>query len=127
MKRGINGKTDEDEESFCLNALLCMFFPNIILSFLCRVRVSWGRLENFKCVDYFRIEYYEQNDKAGTLKQSERIDRHRRSHDIDIKPCKDYVFKVSNMHESAVTGLDTPFHAFIGYCIRRLERNKSGL
>jgi len=59
-----------------------------------RVRVSWGRLENFKCVDYFVIEYYEQDDRAGSFQTSERINRHRRSHDIDIKPCKDYLFKV---------------------------------
>jgi len=59
-----------------------------------RVRVSWGRLENFKCVDYFQIEYYEKDDMAGTVKMSGRINRHRRSHDIDIKPCTDYHFKV---------------------------------
>ena len=29
-----------------------------------RVRVSWGRLENFKCVDYFQIEYYEKDDRV---------------------------------------------------------------
>jgi len=59
-----------------------------------RVRVSWGRLENFKCVDYFQIEYYEKDDRAGTVKMSDRINRHRSSHDIDIKPCIDYLFKV---------------------------------
>ena len=26
------------------------------------MQVSWGRLENFKCVDYFQIEYYEKDD-----------------------------------------------------------------
>ena len=26
------------------------------------LQVSWGRLENFKCVDYFQIEYYEKDD-----------------------------------------------------------------
>ena len=31
-----------------------------------RVRVSWGRLENFKCVDYFQIEYYEKDDRVCT-------------------------------------------------------------
>ena len=41
------------------------------------------------------IEYYEQDDRAGSFQTSERINRHRRSHDIDIKPCKDYLFKVS--------------------------------
>jgi len=59
-----------------------------------RVRVSWGRLENFKCVDYFQIEYYVKDDMANTVKLSDRINRHRRSHDIDIKPCTDYLFKV---------------------------------
>jgi hypothetical protein len=33
-----------------------------------RVRVSWGRLENFKCVDYFQIEYYEKSNMAATVK-----------------------------------------------------------
>ena len=28
-----------------------------------RVRVSWGRVENFKCVDYFQIEYYQTQDR----------------------------------------------------------------
>ena len=32
-----------------------------------RVRVSWGRLENFKCVDYFQIEYYEKDDRVGDI------------------------------------------------------------
>jgi phosphoribosylaminoimidazole (AIR) synthetase len=32
------------------------------------VRVSWGRLENFKCVDYFQIEYYEKSNMAATVK-----------------------------------------------------------
>ena len=59
-----------------------------------RVRVSWGQVENFKCVDYFQIEYYEQSDPAGTAKLSGKINRHRKSHDIDIKPCSDYLFKV---------------------------------
>jgi hypothetical protein len=34
-----------------------------------RVRVSWGRLENFKCVDYFQIEYYEKSNMAATVKE----------------------------------------------------------
>ena len=33
--------------------------------------------------------------QAGTVKMSDRINRHRSSHDIDIKPCIDYLFKVS--------------------------------
>jgi hypothetical protein len=35
-----------------------------------RVRVSWGRLENFKCVDYFQIEYYEKSNMAATVKEN---------------------------------------------------------
>jgi len=59
-----------------------------------RVRVSWGRVENFKCVDYFQIEYFEPNDKPGTFGVSERIARHNNSFDIDVKPCRDYLFIV---------------------------------
>ena len=35
-----------------------------------RVRVSWGRLENFKCVDYFQIEYYEKDDRVRMISTS---------------------------------------------------------
>ena len=38
-----------------------------------QVRVTWGRLQNFKCVDYFQIEYWEQNDKAGTFQASSKM------------------------------------------------------
>ena len=58
------------------------------------MRVSWGRVENFKCVDYFQIEYFEPNDKPGTFGVSERIARHNNSFDIDVKPCRDYLFIV---------------------------------
>ena len=67
----------------------------------CRVRVSWGQVENFKCVDYFQIEYYEESDPAGTAKLTGKINRHRKSHDIDIKPCSDYLFKVGNKFSKA--------------------------
>jgi len=59
-----------------------------------RVRVSWGQVENFKCVDYFQIEYYEATDPEGTAKLTGKIERHRKSHDIDIKPCSEFLFKV---------------------------------
>ena len=55
-------------------------------------------MENFKCVDYFQIEYYEPDDFDGTFKSSGRINRHRNSYDIDVKPCRDYIFKVSKVH-----------------------------
>jgi len=59
-----------------------------------RVRVSWGDMENFKCVDYFQIEYYEKSDLEATPKLTGKINRHRKSYDIDIKPCSEYQFKV---------------------------------
>ena len=51
-------------------------------------------MENFKCVDYFQIEYYEATDPEGTAKLTGKIERHRKSHDIDIKPCSEFLFKV---------------------------------
>ena len=52
------------------------------------MRVSWGRVQNFKCVDYFMIEYWNEEDPDGSFAVSERINRHRTSHDITIKPCR---------------------------------------
>ena len=48
-----------------------------------RVRVSWGRLENFKCVDYFQVEYFQRKNPAGTVQMTPRINRHRRSVEIE--------------------------------------------
>ena len=60
-----------------------------------RVRVTWGKVDNFKCVDFFQIEYFEQQDPSGTVKMSGKINKNRKSIDLDIKPCSDYRFKVS--------------------------------
>ena len=47
-------------------------------------------------MDYFQIECYELGDMVGTMERSGKINRHRRSYDIEIKPCTNYVFKVSS-------------------------------
>ena len=60
-----------------------------------RVRVTWGKVDNFKCVDFFQIEYFEQHDPSGTVKMSGKINKNRKSIDLDINPCSDYRFKVS--------------------------------
>ena len=52
--------------------------------FLPRVRLMWGRIENFKCVDYFYVEYFQRRDPAGTVRRSARISRDRRSLDIEV-------------------------------------------
>ena len=52
--------------------------------FLPRVRLMWGRVENFKCVDYFQVEYFQMKDPAGTGRRSSRIDRDRRSLEIEV-------------------------------------------
>lgn len=54
----------------------------------------WGRMENFKCVDYFQVEYFERLNPARTVQVTERINRHRRSVEIEVIPCTDYFFKV---------------------------------
>ena len=40
------------------------------------------------------IQWCASCPQVGTVKMSDRINRHRSSHDIDIKPCIDYLFKV---------------------------------
>ena len=59
-----------------------------------RVRVSWGKVDNFKCVDFFQIEYYENHDPVNTVQMTDKINKNRKSFDIDIQPCSDYRFKV---------------------------------
>ena len=41
--------------------------------------MSWGRVENFKCVDYFQIEYYQTQDRqvSTTKPRTDRCGNHR--------------------------------------------------
>lgn len=48
-----------------------------------KIRLMWGRMENFKCVDYFRVEYFQRKNPAGTVQMTPRINRHRRSVEIE--------------------------------------------
>ena len=66
-----------------------------ILSY--RVRLSWGNMENFKCVDYFQIQWFDPHNFQETLMTTGKIGRHTRDFDIDVKPCKDYVFQVGDL------------------------------
>ena len=43
-----------------------------------KVRVKWGNMHNFKCVDYFQVEYYQREDPQGTVVLTPRIDRFHR-------------------------------------------------
>ena len=59
-----------------------------------KIRVMWGRMENFKCVDYFQVEYFQRLNPEQTVAMTERINRHRRSVEIEVVPCTIYFFKV---------------------------------
>ena len=48
-----------------------------------KIRLMWGRMENFKCVDYFQVEYFQRKNPAGTVQMTPRINRHRRSVEIE--------------------------------------------
>merc|ERR1711936_662189 len=58
-----------------------------------KARVRWGALHNFKCVDYFQVEYRQRDDPNNKI-VTPRIDRHSRYVDIDVDPCTKYVIKV---------------------------------
>ena len=60
------------------------------------MRLSWGPMENFKCVDYFQVQWYDPYHVEDTFMQTDMIARHTRDYDIDVKPCKDYTFRVSD-------------------------------
>ena len=48
-----------------------------------KIKLMWGRMENFKCVDYFQVEYFQRKNPAGTVQMTPRINRHRRSVEIE--------------------------------------------
>ena len=50
---------------------------------------------NFKCVDYFQVQWYDPYNVADTFMTTGKIGRHTRDFVIDVKPCKDYAFRVS--------------------------------
>jgi len=58
-----------------------------------KVRVKWGAMHNFKCVDYFQVEYYQKGDHSSKI-MTPRIERFRRFYDIDVDPCTEYAVKV---------------------------------
>lgn len=63
-----------------------------------KMRVRWSSVHNFKCVDYFQVEYYNEyyNSLLPNQKQkTEKIPRNKRYTDIDVEPCTEYVFKVA--------------------------------
>lgn len=62
-----------------------------------KVRVMWGRMENFKCVDYFQVEFFQALNPMQTVQMTERINRHRRSVEVEVVPCTEYYFKVKDL------------------------------
>ena len=58
-----------------------------------KVRVKWGAMHNFKCVDYFQVEYYQKDGDSDKI-MTPRIERFRRFYDIDVDPCTEYAVKV---------------------------------
>ena len=99
-----------------------------------RVRVTWGKVkfkewnkininrknkldflqvDNFKCVDFFQIEYYEEHDPVGTVQMSAKINKNRKSFDIPIKPCSDYRFKVIFKYEFNLKSTNMVYFGFI--------------
>jgi hypothetical protein len=49
-----------------------------------KIKLMWGRMENFKCVDYFQVEYFQRRNPSGTVQMTQRINRHRRSVEIEV-------------------------------------------
>lgn len=80
-----------------------------------RVRIMWGRMENFKCVDYFQVEYFQSANPTQTVQMTPRINRHRRSVEIEVQPCTEYYFKViaSEDWKGMRAGKEASFHGSI--------------
>ena len=89
-----------------------------------RVRVTWGRVQNFKCVDYYQIESWNEEEPDESFAISEKINRHRSSHDITIKPCRNYLFKVRLTHTD---NTEVTFFLLAGHRIGGLAGSPTGL
>ena len=70
-----------------------------------KIRLMWGRMENFKCVDYFQVEYFQRKNPAGTVQMTQRINRHRRSVEIEASIDDMMVARVRGVHEVCTQNL----------------------
>ena len=58
-----------------------------------KVWIEFGRIQNLKCIDYFRVTY-EKTDKTGvTTITTDPINRHEKGAQMTVVPCTLYKFK----------------------------------
>ena len=67
-----------------------------------KVRVKWGALHNFKCVDYFLVEYFNKGEVDSEKILTPRIERFKRFFDIDVDPCTEYAVKACGQFYSSI-------------------------
>lgn len=84
-----------------------------------KLRVKWGAMHNFKCIDYFQVEYFQKLKPTSTVMQTARIDRFRRYYDIDVEPCTEYTFKIAASED--YQGRREDFKAFSGLVSYKLD------
>jgi len=84
-----------------------------------KVKVKWGAMHNFKCVDYFQVEFFQKLNPATTILLTPRIDRFRRDYEIDVEPCTEYTFKVAASED--YQGRREDFKAFSGLVSYKLD------
>ena len=69
-----------------------------------KVWIEFGRINNLKCVDYFRVTYL-KSDKTGVTKvTSDPINRLERGAQVTVVPCTLYTFRVAAYEEFQGTG-----------------------
>ena len=69
-----------------------------------KVWIEFGRINNLKCVDYFRVTYL-KSDKTGVTKvTSDPINRLERGAQMTVVPCTLYTFRVAAYEEFQGTG-----------------------
>jgi len=69
-----------------------------------QVWIEFGRIQNLKCIDYFRVTY-EKTDKTGvTTITTDPINRHEKGAQMTVVPCTLYKFKVAAYEEFHGTG-----------------------
>ena len=74
------------------------------MNFLLEVWIEFGRINNLKCVDYFRVTYIKSDKTGVTTVTSDPINRLEKGAQMTVVPCTLYTFRVAAYEEFHGTG-----------------------
>ena len=72
--------------------------------FLVQVWIEFGRINNLKCVDYYRVTYIKSDKTGVTTVTSDPVHRLEKGAQMTVVPCTLYTFRVAAYEEFHGTG-----------------------